>query len=85
MHHSPVGATYVADAGVDLSIAGHTHAGGQVFPATLVGCRFFFPYCNGLYNLGDTTIFVSPGVGTFVLPMRIGTDNELTLLRLQAP
>lgn len=85
MHHSPVGATYVADAGVDLYIAGHTHAGGQVFPATLIGCRFFFPYCNGLYSLGDTTIFVSPGVGTFVLPMRIGTDNELTLLRLQAP
>lgn len=84
MHHSPVGASYVADAGVDLYIAGHTHAGGQVFPATLIGCGFFFPYCNGFYELQDTTIFVSPGIGTFILPMRIGTENELTLLRLKA-
>jgi len=83
IHHSAVGLPYVHEAGVDLYIAGHTHAGGQVFPATLIGCGFFFTYCRGFYDYKDTKIFVSPGVGTFILPMRVGTNNEITLLRLR--
>ncbi len=82
MHHSPVGVSYVAEAGAGLYIAGHTHSGGQVFPAPLIACTFFFPYCEGFYRHQETQVFVSPGIGTFVLPMRVGTHNELTLLRL---
>jgi hypothetical protein len=82
LHHSPVGAEYIEAAGADLFIAGHTHAGGQVFPATVVANGFFYQYSSGLYRRGGLDIFVSPGIGTFFVPMRIGTENELSILRL---
>ncbi len=82
MHHSPVGAEYVQQAGGALYVAGHTHAGGQVFPVTIVS-KLFFEYLSGVYNHSGMPVFVSPGVGTFNLPMRIGTDNELNLLLLK--
>ena len=83
MHHSPLGSEYVRKAGGDLYIAGHTHAGGQVFPITLISKWFFYEYVSGLYDHNGMPVFVSPGVGTFNLPMRIGTDNELNLLLLE--
>ena len=83
IHHSPVGIQYADQAGVDLFIAGHTHDGGQIFPATLLAKWLFFPYSNGLYRIGKMQLFVSPGIGTFMLPLRVGTRNELTLLRLR--
>lgn len=83
MHHSPIGADYVREAGGDLYIAGHTHAGGQVFPITILTKMFFYEYVQGLYQDGPLQIYVSSGVGTFNLPMRIGTSNELDLLTLK--
>jgi hypothetical protein len=83
IHHSPVGTQYADQAGVDLFIAGHTHDGGQIFPATLLAKWLLFPYSNGLYRIGNMQLFVSPGIGTFMLPLRVGTRNELTLLRLR--
>lgn len=83
IHHSPVGIQYAEQAGVDLFIAGHTHGGGQIFPATLLAEWLIYPYSNGLYRIGKMQLFVSPGIGTFMLPLRVGTRNELTLLRLR--
>jgi predicted MPP superfamily phosphohydrolase len=83
IHHSPVGIQYAEQAGVNLFIAGHTHDGGQIFPATLLAKWLLYPYSNGLYRIGKMQLFVSPGVGTFMLPLRVGTRNELTLLRLR--
>lgn len=83
IHHSPVGVRHAERAGVDLFVAGHTHDGGQVFPATLLAKWLIYPYSNGLYRVGDMQLFVSPGLGTFMLPLRVGTQNELTLLRLR--
>lgn len=83
IHHSPVGIPYANKAGVDLFIAGHTHGGGQIFPATVLAEWLVFPYSSGLYRVGKMQLFVSPGIGTFMLPLRIGTRNELTLLRLR--
>lgn len=83
LHHSPVGIQYAEQAGVDLFITGHTHDGGQIFPATLLAKGLFFPYSNGLYRTGKMQLFVSPGIGTFMLPLRVGSRNELTLLRLR--
>lgn len=80
MQHSPAGAQYVEQAGVDLMVAGHTHA-GQVFPGTLIA-PLIFPFNRGLYRQGDLQIYVSQGVGTFLLPIRLGSSNEIDLLRL---
>lgn len=83
IHHSPVGTQYADQAGVDLFIAGHTHGGGQIFPATLLANRLVYPYSSGLYRIGAMQLVVSPGIGTFMSPLRVGTRNEITLLRLR--
>ena len=81
LHHSPVGAKYMEEAGADLFLSGHTH-GGQFFPLTLINDRIF-EYNRGLYHCGDMEVYVSCGSGTFGLPLRIGTDSEVTLLHLK--
>jgi len=81
IHHSPMGTRYVAARGVDLMITGHTHA-GQVFPATLFA-GLLFPFNRGLYREGATAVFVSQGAGTFITRVRLGTSNEINLLRLK--
>jgi hypothetical protein len=80
MHHSPVGATYVSAAGVGLMVSGHTHA-GQLFPASLFAA-LFIPFDRGLHQQGGTKVFVSQGAGTFLTRVRLGTSNEINLLRL---
>lgn len=80
MHHSPVGIQYAAAAGIELMLAGHTH-GGQLFPATIIA-GLLFPFNQGLYVRGDAQVFVSQGAGTFLPRIRLGTVNEINLIRL---
>jgi predicted MPP superfamily phosphohydrolase len=82
MHHSPVGLEYVSASGAALMLSGHTHA-GQIFPFTLVA-RLFFPLSRGLYLRDGTYFFVSQGAGTYVMRMRLGSSNEINLVRLKA-
>jgi predicted MPP superfamily phosphohydrolase len=81
LHHSPAGAQYAAAAGIDVMIAGHTHR-GQFFPGTLVAGAVF-PFTHGLYRRGPLQVFVSQGAGTFMSRVRLGTSNELNILRLR--
>ena len=81
LQHSPAGAQHAAESGIDLMIAGHTH-GGQFFPGTLVATAVF-PFTHGLYHRGPLQVFVSQGAGTYMSRVRLGTSNELNLLRLR--
>jgi uncharacterized protein len=81
IHHSPVGLEYVTRAGVDLMLSGHTHA-GQVFPATLI-TPYIFRLNKGLHKRGDTYFFVPQGVGTYGPRLRLGSSNEINLIRLK--
>lgn len=68
-----------------LALSGHTHAGQFCVP--------FFPHINtvshhyqcsaGLYTRDDTLIYVNAGLGTEIVPCRIGVKPEITLLTLQ--
>jgi predicted MPP superfamily phosphohydrolase len=80
MIHSPVGSQYADAAGINLMLAGHTH-GGQIFPFSLLS-KLGFPLHSGLYRPGNTKVFVSNGAGTFMMRIRLGTFNEINLLRL---
>lgn len=80
LHHSPVGVSYAEAAGFDVMLSGHTH-GGQFFPNTLLAA-LIFPFNYGLYSQGKLQIFVSTGAGTFLLRFRLGSSNEIVLLRL---
>ncbi len=80
-HHSPVGYDYAADYGADVYVAGHTHA-GQIWPATwLVGLNF--PHYKGVQQHRGMQAVVSQGAGTFGPWMRLGSKNEVQLIRLQ--
>ena len=80
LHHSPIGVQYVVAAGIDLMLSGHTHA-GQIFPFSLIA-KLSFPYLSGLYRQGKSKIFVSSGAGAYMIRMRLGSFNEINLLRL---
>lgn len=81
LHHSPDGIKYANQHGIDLYLAGHTHA-GQLFPVKYIA-HLLFDYNKGLHNYKDTQIYVSQGVGTFGPPMRVGTISEMALLTLK--
>ncbi len=78
--HQPRSAVVAAQAGYHLQLSGHTH-GGQFFPWSLV-VKLFEPYSNGLYRLGELSLYVSRGTGYWGPPKRFGAPSEITHLRL---
>jgi hypothetical protein len=81
MDHTPIGLNEAADAGVDLQLSGHTHA-GQVFPATLVN-GFLYEIGNGYGRKGKTQYYVTTGVGVWSPPARIGSTAEIAQMRIK--
>jgi len=81
MHHSPVGIEYVNQQGINLMLTGHTHS-GQIFPINFLS-KLFFPYHSGLYYYQGTYVYVSQGAGTYGPRMRLGTKNEITVIKLK--
>jgi predicted MPP superfamily phosphohydrolase len=80
LHHGPDGIKYAKEAGIDLYLAGHTHA-GQLWPITHIA-KMMFEVNRGLHDFNGTKVYVSQGTGTFGPPMRVGTDSELAILNL---
>jgi uncharacterized protein len=87
LSHNPDVFPVAAELGFNLVISGHTHGGqlalnvlGQSFNVV----RLFTPYVRGLYRVGHAAIYVSPGIGTVGIPVRIGAPPEVTLIRLCA-
>jgi predicted MPP superfamily phosphohydrolase len=80
LHHRPAGVEYMQEKGADLLLAGHTHA-GQMFPSTSIH-RLMYKYNKGLYKYKTLNIYVSQGVGTIFSPVRLGTNSEITVIRL---
>ncbi|MDR2140866.1 MAG: metallophosphoesterase [Deltaproteobacteria bacterium] len=82
-HHSPVGLAEPPKNEIKVMLTGHTH-GGQIFPVTWL-IRYRFPYYKGPYELEGLTLLVSQGAGTFGPWARLGTFNELQLVKLVPP
>ncbi len=79
--HQPRSVFAAAEAGFDLQLSGHTHA-GQYFPMSLM-IHLFQPYVSGLNLHADTQIYVSRGTGYWGPPNRAGSPSEITLLTLR--
>ncbi len=72
--------------GYDVMLSGHTH-GGQIVFANLLGVKLtpaalFSPYVAGKYHRGDSILYVSRGVGTVGLPVRVNCPPEITVFTL---
>ena len=79
LYHQPSGARTMR--GVDLILAGHTH-NGQIVPFNLLSALLERPV-TGLHARKDGgMIYVSPGTGTWGPPMRLGSVNTVTFVKL---
>jgi predicted MPP superfamily phosphohydrolase len=67
---------------VAVQLSGHTH-GGQINPGVRPA-DLFLKYVAGLYQVGETTLYVNRGFGTVGVPSRIGAPPEVTRLVLVA-
>lgn len=81
--HQPVMVEQARAAGVDLQLSGHTH-GGQLWPFDHA-VRLDQPAVQGWSRHGDTQLYVTPGVGYWGPPMRVGARPEVTVVELRAP
>jgi len=70
----------IGNAGVDLMLSGHTHA-GQVWPFSHLVTRRH-PEWRGLYERAGRHLYVSPGTGCWGPIYRIGSWAEVTVIDL---
>ncbi len=86
MTHNPdLFPTIVAER-FSLLITGHTHGGQVKLPflgRPVVPSRYGQRYAYGHVQEGGRHLYVSPGLGTSILPVRFGVPPEITLLTLQ--
>ncbi len=80
--HHPHAFDAAAAAGIQLTLAGHTH-GGQVMLGKHFGPgAWLYRYYSGLYRKGNCHCFVSNGVGNW-FPLRINAPAEIVHLTLR--
>ena len=84
--HNPAVLPRAAACGVDLVLSGHTHGGQFDLPRL----RFFarrrglrIPFRHGWDQVGATQIYISRGIGTVVVPVRLRCPAEIPILSLQ--
>jgi predicted MPP superfamily phosphohydrolase len=86
MSHNPDVFPVAVRQGYDGVISGHTHGGQvtvEILNQTLNILRFFTPYVAGLYRIDSRSCYVTAGIGTIGMPVRLGAPPEITLLRLR--
>ena len=85
LNHNPNDFDQAAGLGFDLMLAGHTH-GGQLslefLHRGLSLARLETPYVSGWYEKSRGQLYVNRGIGTTILPIRLGARPEITLLEL---
>ena len=67
---------------VPLVLSGHTHGGQVVLPGIGPLAARRFPIVSGIGRQGRTSIFVSRGVGTVYVPIRINCPPEVAIVTL---
>ena len=82
--HSPKRLLEAQQLAVPAVISGHTHGGQIVLPGVGAIAAREFPVIAGLEQRHGTTIFVSRGVGTVYVPIRINCPPEVAVLTLES-
>jgi predicted MPP superfamily phosphohydrolase len=81
--HTPMRLAEAAALGVPLVLSGHTHGGQIVLPGVGAIAAREFPVIAGIGRREGTLIFVSRGVGTVYVPVRLNCPPEVAILTLQ--
>jgi predicted MPP superfamily phosphohydrolase len=81
--HDPRRLAEAAALDVQLVLSGHTHGGQVVVPGVGAIAGRKFPVLAGLGRQDNATLFVSRGVGTVYVPVRINCPPEVAVLTLR--
>ncbi|MCL2532463.1 MAG: metallophosphoesterase [Oscillospiraceae bacterium] len=86
--HDPLRFEQFAQHGGGLMLAGHNHGGQVSLPngQAIIGPRLtLWPeYSSGVYINGDSTMFLSRGLGTSRIPFRLFATPEVAVIELKA-
>jgi predicted MPP superfamily phosphohydrolase len=81
----PAGFDWAVEHGFDLVLAGDSH-GGQLslnfLKRRISFYRLYTPYVSGLYEKSGGQLYVNRGIGTTILPIRLGARPEITVFEL---
>jgi hypothetical protein len=80
LDHQPVRLIEAEEAGIDLQLSGHTHA-GQLFPLNLINKKIWEQHW-GYLKKGTTQYYVSCGVGTWGPPVRTCSIPEIVRIKV---
>ena len=80
--HDPRRLAEAADLGVGAVLSGHTHGGQVSLPLFGPVAARKFPVIAGTARRGDTSIFVSRGVGTIYIPFRLNCPPDVAVITL---
>jgi predicted MPP superfamily phosphohydrolase len=80
--HTPKRLIEAASLSVPLLLSGHTHGGQIVLPGLGAVAAREFPVIAGSAHRENTTVFVSRGVGTVYVPVRLNCPPEVAVLTI---
>jgi predicted MPP superfamily phosphohydrolase len=83
--HTPKRLFEAQQLAIPAVLSGHTHGGQIVLPGIGAIAAREFPVIAGFERRDTTSIFVSRGVGTVYVPVRINCPPEVAVLTLTAP
>jgi len=82
--HCPVGIDMLDERRVTLALAGHSHGGQVRLP--LIGALYTIDnvgrYDRGYFDTPNGPVYVNPGIGTSVVPIRFLCRPEITVISL---
>jgi predicted MPP superfamily phosphohydrolase len=82
--HDPRRLTQAAELNVPLVLSGHTHGGQVLLPGLGSVLQQDFPILAGVKREINTSLFVSRGVGTVYVPVRLNCPPEIAVLTLRS-
>jgi len=81
--HDPKDTELLSKQNVSFVVSGHTH-GGQFFPFTFLVNDLYKKYTHGISYTNETASITSYGIGTSIIPIRIGTVPEIIVLKIKS-
>jgi predicted MPP superfamily phosphohydrolase len=85
--HRPSYFAHAAKLGFSVLLAGHTHGGQVALPLSHQHnpSRMISSHTRGIFQKGETTLYVNRGLGMAGLPLRINCPREIALIRFTDP
>lgn len=81
--HDPLRLKEAADLDIPLVLSGHTHGGQIVLPGLGAIAARKYPVVAGIGHQENTVLYVSRGIGTVYLPVRLNCPPEVSILTLR--